>query len=134
MSSSQKAKIALALALLLLCLSGLAAGFVIDRLYQAEAQVHHTYDVEVSIGDLESSLTSVGRSRVAYVDSATPQSLQQFYDAVTEVGVAIGKIRRLTTDALAGGPAVPTTRACGFICVPPAGCGNPDPRLQVSLN
>jgi len=62
--TDKKAKVALALALTLLCLSGIAAGFVIDRLYAAEAQVHHTYDVEVAIGDLESSLTSVGRSRV----------------------------------------------------------------------
>ena len=74
MSRSQRAKIALALALLLLCLSGIAAGFVIDRLYRAEAQVHHTYDVEVAIGDVESSLTTVGRSRVAYVEFADPRS------------------------------------------------------------
>src|SRR5271165_6985453 len=98
MSRSQRAKIALALALLLLCLSGIGAGFVIDRLYVAETQVRHTYDVEVAIGDLESSLTSVGRNRVAYVDSATPQTLQAFGDAVTTVGTALARIRNLTSD------------------------------------
>ncbi len=75
---------AIALALLLLCLSGIAAGFVIDRLYKTEAQVHHTYDVEVAIGDVESSLTTVGRSRVAYTDAPSAESLEGFEDAVKE--------------------------------------------------
>ena len=65
---------------------------------RAEVEVHHTYDVEVAIGDVESSLTTVGRSRVAYVDSASPQSLQGFEDAVKEVAVALGKLRQLTAD------------------------------------
>ena len=98
MSRSQRAKIALALALLLLCLSGAAAGFVIDRLHDAEAQVHHTYDVEVAIGDVESSLTTVGRTRVAYTNSPTSETLQSFEDAVKEVGAALGKLRQLTAD------------------------------------
>ncbi len=98
MLRSQRAKTAIALALLLLCLSGIAAGFVIDRLYKAEAQVHHTYDVEVAIGDVESSLTAVGRSRVAYTDAPSPQSLEGFEDAVKEVPVALGKLRQLTAD------------------------------------
>jgi signal transduction histidine kinase len=98
MSRSQRAKIALALALLLLCSSGIAAGFVIDRLYRAEALVHHTYDVEVAIGDSESSLTTVGRSRVAYINAPSPETLQGFEDAVKEVSVAIGKLRQLTAD------------------------------------
>jgi len=98
MSSSEKAKIALALALLLLCLSGIAAGFAIDHLYRAENLIRHTYDLEVAIGDVESSLTSVGRSRVAYLDSATPQSLQTFEDSVKEVSVALARIRQLSAD------------------------------------
>lgn len=98
--TDQKAKVALVLALTLLCLSGIAAGFVIDRLYTAEAQVHHTYDVEVAIGDLESSLTTVGRSRAAYVDSATPEALRNFQNAVTNVGTALARMRNLTSDNL----------------------------------
>jgi hypothetical protein len=52
MSSSQKANFALALALILLCLSGIAAGLVIFRLYEAQLLVRHTYEVEVAIGDV----------------------------------------------------------------------------------
>src|ERR1700688_4255617 len=98
MSRSQRAKIALALALLLICLSGTAAVFVIDRLNSAEAQVHHTYDVEVAIGDWESSLTTVGRTRVAYADSPSSQALQTFEAAIQSVGTALAKVRRLTAD------------------------------------
>jgi CHASE3 domain sensor protein len=98
MSRSQRAKIALALALLLICLSGTAAAFVIGRLDSAEAQVHHTYDVEVAIGDWESSLTTVGRTRVAYADSPSPQALQTFEAAIQSVGTALAKVRRLTAD------------------------------------
>ena len=98
MSSSQKAKIALALALVLLCLSGIAAGLVIYRLYEAQALIRHTYEVEVAVGDLESTLTAVGRTRVAYFDSATPESLSNFLSAVGSVGPALARIRQLTSD------------------------------------
>jgi CHASE3 domain sensor protein len=98
MSSSRKAKIALALALLLLCLSGIAAGFAIARLYRTETLVRHTYDVEVAIGDVESSLTDVGRTRADYINSATSDSLMVFEDAVTKVGTALAGIRKLIGD------------------------------------
>jgi len=98
MPSSRKAKIALALALLLLSLSGIAAGLAITRLYRAETLVRHSYDVEVAIGDLESTLTDVGRSRLAYVNSPTPESLKSFLAAVSSVGAALAKVRQLTID------------------------------------
>ena len=98
MTRTQRAKIALAVALLLLGTSGIAAGFVIERLIRAEALVHHTYDVEVAVGDFESSLTAMGQNRVAYVDTASPDSLQAYKDAVKNVGPALAKIRQLTLD------------------------------------
>src|ERR1700733_6705798 len=98
MSSSQKAKIALTLALVLLTLSGIAAGFVIYRLYSTQALVRHTYEVEVAIGDMESSLTDVGRSRVAYDNAPTAASLRNFWNAVGSVGPALAKIRQLVRD------------------------------------
>jgi signal transduction histidine kinase len=98
MSSSQKAKIALTLALVLLTLSGIAAGFVIYRLYANQALVQHTYEVEVAIGDMESSLTDVGRSRVAYDNGPTAEALGNFWKAVSSVGPALAKIRQLVRD------------------------------------
>jgi signal transduction histidine kinase len=98
MTRTQRAKIAFGVALLLLCLSGIAAGFVIDRLIQAEVLVHHTYDVEVAIGDFESSLTAVGRTRVAYIDAQSPGALQAFNNAIREVNSALARVRLLTAD------------------------------------
>ena len=98
MSSSQKAKIALTLALVLLTLSGIAAGFVIYRLYATQALVRHTYEVEVAIGEMESSLTQVGRTRVAYSNAPTPESLKNFTDAVNSVSPALARVRQLVWD------------------------------------
>jgi signal transduction histidine kinase len=64
----------------------------------AEGWVRHTYDVEVAIGDLESSLTEVGRSRIGYINSGTPESLKSFSDAIDNVGSALARIRQLTRD------------------------------------
>jgi len=98
MSSSQKAKIAFTVALFLLGLSGIAAGSIISRLYQAESLVRHTYDVEVGIGDFESSLTEVGRNRTSYIESGRPASLQAFEDAINKVDVELARVRQLTSD------------------------------------
>jgi signal transduction histidine kinase len=98
MPSNRNAKIVLALALLLLALSGTAAGMAIARLYGSEALVRHTYDVEVAVGDLESSLAEVGRYRVSYVDATTPDVLQSFGEAVDKAQAALARIRSLTKD------------------------------------
>lgn len=98
MSSSRNAKVAFALALFLLVLSGLGAGSFIIRLYSSEALVRHTYDVEVALGDLESSLTNMGRNRVAYISSGSSESLRDFTDAAKEVGLVVARIRQLTSD------------------------------------
>ncbi len=98
MSSKQKSKIAFVLALLLLCLSGLAAGFIIFRLYDTQEKVQHTYEVEVAVGDVESSLTEVGRARVSYVDSATTEALKDFSDTINRVAPALTRLRALTSD------------------------------------
>lgn len=98
MPSSRKAKAAFAFALLLLILSGFAAGFLIIRLYSSEGLIRHTYDIEVALGDLESLLTSVGRNRVAYINSGSSESLRDFTEAKNEVGLMVGRIRQLTRD------------------------------------
>ncbi len=85
MSPSEKAKLVLFVALLLLCLSGIATAFTIIRLRTSESWVRHTYDVEVALGDEESALADVGRHRVAYVESGTPESLQAFWKATVAV-------------------------------------------------
>jgi len=98
MRLNHKAKSQFALALLLLCLCGVAAGLVIFRLYAAEGLVRHTYDVEVSIGDVEASLAEVGRARSAYVNAPNPDSLNNYHTALHRVDAALAEIRELTRD------------------------------------
>lgn len=98
MSSKQKSKIAFVLALLLLGVGGAVAGFVIYRLYEAQFMVRHTYEVQVAIADLESSLAEVGRNRVNYIQNADPDSLKAFTDAVNRIDPALAHIRELTRD------------------------------------
>ena len=43
-------------------------------------------------------MTDVGRTRVAYVNSSTPESLKSFFTAVGNVGSALAGIRQLTSD------------------------------------
>ena len=98
MPPDKKAKLTLSLALALLCISGIAAGITIARLYANEKWIRHTYDVEVSVKDLESALGDVGRHRVSYQDSGTTAGLVEFGAARKRVPEAIQKIRRLVSD------------------------------------
>ena len=98
MSSDKKAKLTLSLALALLCISGIAAGITIARLYVSEKWVRHTYDVEVSVKDLESGLADVGRRRIAYHDSRSAADLVEFGAATNRVSGAVQKIRQLVSD------------------------------------
>jgi signal transduction histidine kinase len=98
MPSNQKAKIALALALLLSSLTGVAAGLAMVRLYATEGMVRHSYEVELAVGDVESKLAEVGRYRIAYIRSDDPQSLRDFEGAVDKSELAVARVRQLTKD------------------------------------
>jgi len=98
LSSHDRAKLTLFIALLLLALSGLGASVAIIRLYLSEGWVRHTYSVEVALGDVESALAAAGSSRIHYIDSPSPASLQAFTDATQKVPLAIAQVRSLTSD------------------------------------
>ena len=98
MASNRKKKITLLVALALLCVSAIGACLTIARLYLTENWVRHTYDIEVSLGDLESALVATGRNRVAYVNSGSADDLKTFNASISEVPAAIATIRDLTAD------------------------------------
>ena len=99
MASNRQKKLTLSIALILLCLSAIGASLTIVRLYLTENWIRHTYTVEVALGDLDATLTAAGRSRVAYVNSGTPESLQAFTAATMKVPTALARIRQLTLDS-----------------------------------
>jgi signal transduction histidine kinase len=98
MSPGQKAKREFTWALILLVVGGLAAGWVVLRLYRSEVMVRHTYDVELAIDDLESQLNDAGRDRTLYVNDNQPDTLKQFDESFHKVSPALARIRFLTRD------------------------------------
>jgi signal transduction histidine kinase len=85
-------------ALTLLLLSGAATGWTIYRLYQEDQWVHHTYEVELILGSIESDLAKAGRSRTMFFDSGDLQYVQAVADARTETLSEIAQLRDLVAD------------------------------------
>ena len=97
-SPSTRANVTFAVAIVLLFVSGAGAFFTIAKLHSNQYWVSHTYEVEVALGDIESSLASVGRARIAYVGGGTQKELADFQAAVQHVSVSLTSVRRLTSD------------------------------------
>lgn len=84
-------------ALLLLILSGAATGYTLYKLYQGEQWVRHTYNVEVTLGNLQLTLNRAARDRVAYV-SGDSTALQDFDDTRKASYQYLSDLRRLIGD------------------------------------
>lgn len=85
-------------ALVLLLLSGAFSAWAIYRLYQGDEWVHHTYDVELLLGIVETDLSKAGRSRTQFFATGDPSHIQDFADARAEVQVDIASLRTLVAD------------------------------------
>jgi signal transduction histidine kinase len=88
-----KAKLAFFLAVTLLLVSGFSATFFIYRVLESERLVRRTYEMEVSLGQVDTALAKAGRSRVAFVDSGNPAMLADFQQAKQAVNFKIEEIR-----------------------------------------
>ncbi|MGD0955627.1 MAG: hypothetical protein ABR953_02210 [Candidatus Acidiferrales bacterium] len=67
-------------AIILLMLSGVATGVTVYRLYEGVRWVHHGFEVELTVGAIESSLSKAARTRLAFVNGDA-QALLEFDDA-----------------------------------------------------
>jgi signal transduction histidine kinase len=85
-------------ALILLLLSGCFSAWAIYRLYQGDEWVHHTYDVELILGSVETDLSKAGRARTQFFASGDARYLQDFNDGRGEVLVDIARLRTLVED------------------------------------
>jgi signal transduction histidine kinase len=84
-------------AIILLMLSGVATGATVYRLYEGERWVRHSFEVEVAVGAIESSLSKAGWSRSAFVDGDA-QALLEFDAARNAVFSNLSRLRGLTAD------------------------------------
>jgi signal transduction histidine kinase len=85
-------------AIALLLSSAIATGWTIYRLYDSERWVHHTFEVELRLGAIESNLAKAGRSRSMFVNTGYSQFLQDYSDARDDAFQNLATVRSLTSD------------------------------------
>jgi signal transduction histidine kinase len=98
MSSKSKAQLVFASALALLVLSGAAAAITILRLAHSTNWVAHSYDVQVTIGEIDSDLATADRARLGYVNSGDDAYLDQYDEANGNASSDLLRLRGLTKD------------------------------------
>jgi signal transduction histidine kinase len=98
MSPAQKARLAFTLALSLLLLGGVAVSITIQQLVSSTHWTAHSYEVNAALGEVNTSLSSVGRTRFGYVHSGDESFLPQYESSKSEVRGELRHIRYLTRD------------------------------------
>lgn len=98
MPSPRKAQVAFIFALILLCISGIAAYLSIVQLRKSQRMVVHTLEVQAAFGAMDSALGKVGRARTAYVTTHDEKFLQIFQSGLPEIRAAVTRIHTLTKD------------------------------------
>jgi signal transduction histidine kinase len=98
MPSRKKARLAFASALALLLICGAATTVTIGQLIKSAKWIAHTYDVQVSLGDVQTAFSAAARARTNYLNSGDTAYLPEYDGAKTQVHRAIARIRELTKD------------------------------------
>src|ERR1700761_4232154 len=78
MSSRKKARLAFLSALVLLFGCGIAASVAIARFVRAAKWAAHSYQVQVGLGDLQTSLSNAARTRTVYLNSGDETTLSEY--------------------------------------------------------
>jgi len=98
MFQRRKAKVALACALLLLLVSGVAGWYMLDRFWLSAKWVIHSYEVRDALGGIDSAILQAGRARNGYVITGNKNYRSQFESSIPEVGRKLIRLRELTSD------------------------------------
>ncbi len=98
MSSSRNAKVAFASAVAVLLISAVAAYITIVRLRESARWVVHTYQVDSTLGEIDSSLLALTRTRTGYSITGNESQAQDFQAAIPEVRRHLQELRTLTLD------------------------------------
>jgi signal transduction histidine kinase len=77
-SSRKKAQLAFLSALILLFGCGIAASITIARFVRAAKWAAHSYEVQVALGDLQTSLSNAARTRTVYMNSGDETTLAEY--------------------------------------------------------
>lgn len=93
-----KPRLTFAAGLAFLVLSVAAAGVTIVELRTSLKHVDHAHDVQVTLADLESTLSNAGRAQTGYLASNDPRFLVQYESQVAQVPAQLDRIRELIED------------------------------------
>ena len=86
------------MAVMLLCLSGLAAYLSIARLTNSEKWLVHTYEVQAALGNGDSAALDAERDRAGYLITGGAEELNDFEAAIPRIYQALRHLRDLTKD------------------------------------
>src|SRR5277367_3146214 len=98
MPSRKEVQLAFGAALVFLLIAAVAAGFAISRLTQSLRWIAHAYDVQVALGDINSTMTAVGRARSGFEADASPELLEKFAGVASLVPIKLGRVKALVRD------------------------------------
>ncbi len=98
MSPRKNAQVAFASAVCVLLLSAIAAYVTIVRLRESAGWVVHSFEVETTLGEIDSSISKLARARSGYVITGDENLLKAFIAGVPEVRQRIEKVSKLTAD------------------------------------
>jgi signal transduction histidine kinase len=98
MPSRKKVRLAFACAVVFLLIAATAAAIFISRLADSLRWVAHTYDVQVSLGDITSTMTDAGRARAAFEDTGDEALIKKFETAANSVQEKLAHLQALTAD------------------------------------
>ena len=97
-SSRKKAQLAFLSALILLFGCGIAASVTIWRFLRAAKWAAHSYEVQVSLGDLQTSLSNAARARMVYLNSGDETTLAEYPALKRHVHNDLTELRDLVRD------------------------------------
>ncbi len=98
MSPRRKAAIAFATALTLLTIGAVATAITIWNLTESLRWLAHSYQVEVALGDIDSTLTRAARARAIYIDKGDEDYYRQFGQMLNAISPEMGRVSFLLTD------------------------------------
>src|SRR5271156_1509714 len=98
MSPRKNAQVAFASAVAVLLLSAVAAYSTIVRLRETAGWVVHSFEVETTLGDIDSSIAKLARARSGFTIEGNQAVLESFAAGLPEVHEELQRVRTLTAD------------------------------------
>jgi signal transduction histidine kinase len=94
----RKAGIAFATALALLTVGGVSTAITIWNLLESLRWLAHSYQVEMALGDLDSTLTRAARARALYIANGDEDYYRQFVQNLNSISPEMGRMEPLIGD------------------------------------